>query len=313
MASSRLRRSLLTALVAASVVVPVSGAASAAGVPAPVPAAAAVAPIAHATPSALARRYDLTRREILAAERMAARHGDSARAATLRGLARPARQFLTFDGRSGGRAAEVVGNLAGARRIAVLVPGADTNLDTYGRFRSGAVALQRQLGARSAVIAWLGYRTPGTVSTELLTTSAADRAASALRRFVGMLARAVPRAEISLIGHSYGTVVCARAARGLPVAALVLTGSPGTGYAHVSDLRTTAAVWAGRGASDWVARVPHGRIPLGFTTVGLGADPMSPAFGARIFAAGDGGHSDYLRPGSDALRAIARIVAGGAG
>ena len=162
------------------------------------------------------------------------------------------------------------------------------------------------------MIAWLGYRTPGTISPELLTPGAADRAAPELRRFVETLAHAAPGAEISLIGHSYGTVVCARAAAGLPVAAIVLTGSPGTGYDHVSGLRTTASVWAGRGSSDWIGRVPHGSIPLAVTTLGLGADPMAPEFGAHTFAAGAGGHSDYLAPGSTALRAIARIVAGGA-
>ncbi|GAB3431356.1 alpha/beta hydrolase family protein [Flindersiella endophytica] len=290
---------------------PISGTANASGVPAPVPAAAAVAPIHEATPATLAGRYATTRQEILAAEQTAAEHGDQARVRTLRTLAGPTRQVLTFDGRDGGRTAEVVGDLASARRIAVLVPGADTSLDTYARFRAGAVALQRRLGSGSAVIAWLGYRTPGTVSPELLTVDAADRAAPALRRFVETLAHAVPAAEISLVGHSYGTVVCARAAAGLPLANVVLTGSPGTGYDHASELRTTATVWAGRGTSDWIARVPHGSIPLAVTTLGFGADPMSPAFGAHTFAAGDGGHSDYLRPGSTALRTIARILAGG--
>jgi pimeloyl-ACP methyl ester carboxylesterase len=243
---------------------------------------------------------------------MAAGHGDLARAATLRTLATPGHQFLAFDGRDGGRTAEVAGDLAAAKRIAVLVPGADTSLDTYGRFRAGAIALQRELGAGFAVIAWLGYRTPGTTSPELLTPGAADKAAPELRRFVETLAHAAPSAEISLIGHSYGTVVCARAAAGLPVAAIVLTGSPGTGYDHVSGLRTTASVWAGRGTGDWIGGVPHGSISLAVTTLGLGADPMAPEFGAHTFAAGAGGHSDYLAPGSTALRAIAQIVAGGA-
>lgn len=309
---SRLRRTLLTALLAASVVVPVSGTANASGIPAPVPAAGAVAPIRSASPAALAGRYATTRDAILAAEKVAAAHGDLDRAATLRGLAGAAHQFLTFDGRNGGLSAEVIGDLGGARRIVVLVPGADTSLDTYGRFRAGAVALQGGLGAGSAVIAWLGYRTPGTVSPELLTVDAADRAAPALRGFVETLAHAAPGAEISLVGHSYGTVVCARAAAGLPLANVVLTGSPGTGYDHASDLRTTATVWAGRGTSDWIGRVPHGRIPLAFTTLGLGADPMAPEFGARTFPAGPGGHSDYLHPGSAALHSIAAIIHGGA-
>jgi hypothetical protein len=37
---------------------------------------------------------------------------------------------------------------------------------------------------------------------------------------------------------------------------------------------------------------------------------MSPSFGARVFAAGDGGHSDYFRPGSTSLTNLTRIVLG---
>jgi hypothetical protein len=39
---------------------------------------------------------------------------------------------------------------------------------------------------------------------------------------------------------------------------------------------------------------------------------VSRGFGARIFAAGSGGHSDYLKPGSVPLRSIAAIVSGAA-
>ncbi|WP_187282314.1 hypothetical protein [Streptomyces sp. wa22] len=42
-------------------------------------------------------------------------------------------------------------------------------------------------------------------------------------------------------------------------------------------------------------------------------DPVSPEFGAKVFDAGDAGHSDYLGPGSVSLRSIAGIVAGTAG
>jgi len=57
-------------------------------------------------------------------------------------------------------------------------------------------------------------------------------------------------------------------------------------------------------------RVPHVRLEFLGTSVGFGVDPMSAGFGARRFAAGDGGHSDYFVPGGVALRAIAVIVRG---
>ncbi len=257
-------------------------------------------------------RYAVNRAGIRAAERMAAGHGDRVRAAALRVLADPARHFLAFDGRDGGRTAEVFGDLAHARRIAVLVPGSDTGLDRYARFGAGAAALRREMGAGAAVIAWLGYRTPATVSPVVLTAGRAEEAAPDLRSFVGELTAAAPAARVSLLCHSYGSVVCARAAPGLPVADLVLYGSPGTGVDHASALRTGATVWAGRGSADRIAQVPYGRLRLPFVTVGFGRDPVSEAFGARLFDAGGAAHSGYLRPGSVSLRNLARIAGGAA-
>ncbi|MGW1882283.1 alpha/beta hydrolase [Streptomyces sp. NPDC001970] len=308
--TNRLRRTLLAALVAASVAVPVSGAARPTAVPAPAPAPAAVAPLRAATHAALAERYAANRDGIRAAERMAAGHGHRKRAAALRGMADPARHVLAFDGRDGGRAAEVFGDLSVAGRIAVLVPGSDTGLDRYERFRAGAASLRQELGERAAVVAWLGYRPPATLSLTALTPGRADDGASELRRFVKGLRAVAPSVRISLLCHSYGSVVCARAASGLDVTDIVLYGSPGTGAGHVGQLHSRATVWAGRSAADWIADAPHVRLRLPVATVGFGTDPVSEEFGARVFDAGEGGHSDYLKPGSVPLRSIARIVRG---
>jgi hypothetical protein len=312
----RARRALLGVLLAASVTVPVVGAARPAAVPAPAP--ARLAPLHRdATAEAQSVRYAANRKNIRAAERTAARHGDRTRAAALHAMARPGRHFISFDGRNGGRSAEVFGKLAGARRIAVLVPGSDTSLDHYWRLRDGAAALHRELGAGSAVIAWLGYRTPDTVSPEALTPGRADDAAPELLAFVRELAGATGAAgaagrgaRIALACHSYGSVVCARSAAGTAADDIVLFGSPGTGSDTAAALRTRATVWAGRGSGDWISRVPHRRLQLPFATIGFGTDPVAPEFGARIFDAGRGGHSDYLVPGSVPLRSIAGIVAG---
>ncbi|MFE7168999.1 alpha/beta hydrolase [Streptomyces sp. NPDC057616] len=309
--SSRWRRATLAALITAAVVVPLSAAARPT-IPAPVPAA-----LAPATASTLRAAYDANRANAARASRMAAAHGDRERAAADRALAAPTRHYLAFDGRGPGRAAEVLGDLARADRIAVLVPGSDTSLDTYDRFRAGALALHRRLereaplGTRTAVVAWLGYRTPDTISPAVLTTGRADQAAPRLREFVGDLHRIAGRtAKISLLCHSYGTVVCGSAAAGLDVTDIALVGSPGTGARRAADLHTRAHVWAARGGGDWIEEVPHVRTDLFGTTVGLGADPVSPAFGAHVFAAGGGGHSDYFRPGSVSLANLTRIVLG---
>ncbi|MFC5824323.1 alpha/beta hydrolase [Nonomuraea insulae] len=288
---SRPLRALLPALLAVSVAAPLSSA----EVPAPAP----VRPPAGLTEA----RYTVVRQNIRAAERMAAGYGQARRAGALRAMADPARRFLSFDGRDGGRAAEVFGDLAKAGRVAVIVPGSDTGLERYGRLRSGALALRRELGAEAAVVAWLGYQPPSMLSAAVLTTARADEAAPALQALV----RELGASRVSLLCHSYGAVVCGRAAPGLGgVANIVLYGAPGTGT--TAPLRTTAPVWAARGAGDWIANVPHTQVRLPFVTVGLGLDPIES--GARVFAAGAGGHSDYLRPGSLSLRAIAAIVSG---
>ncbi|MGP4013153.1 alpha/beta hydrolase, partial [Streptomyces sp. 4N124] len=211
----RWRRTVLAALITAAVVFPLSAAAQP-EIPAPRP--AAVAPVTAAT---LVEAYEANRANAMEASRMAGAHGDTGRAAADRSLANPSRHLLAFDGRGAGRATEVFGDLAHADRIAVLVPGSDTSLDTYDRFRATALALRHQLtrdaptGPRTAVVAWLGYKTPGTVSTTVTTTGRAEEAAPELREFIRQLRGVVGSdAQVSLLCHSYGSVVCGRDAAG---------------------------------------------------------------------------------------------------
>ncbi|MFF3328807.1 alpha/beta hydrolase [Streptomyces sp. NPDC002888] len=280
----------------------------------PAPAPAVLPPPTAAT---LHDAYAANRANAAQASRMAAAHGDEDRAAADRAMAAPSRHLLTFDGRGSGQATEVLGDLARADRVAILVPGSDTSLDAYGRFRRTATSLHAELtreapaGTRTAVVAWLGYETPGTISATVTTTGRAEQAAPHLREFIHTLRGVVgDDASISLLCHSYGSVVCGRASKHLDVDDIALLGSPGTGADSAAALHTRARVWAARGADDWVREVPHVRADLFGTTVGFGTDPVSPAFGARVFAAGDGGHSDYFAPGSACLTNLARIVLG---
>ncbi|AXK31816.1 hypothetical protein DVA86_03300 [Streptomyces armeniacus] len=319
---SRLRRGLLAALIAVAVVVPLSGAGHA-GTPAPVPPR-----LPAVTADSLPSRYAAGRDAARDAARMALAHGDRDRAAALRALAGPGRSLLEFDGRGDGRAVEVLGELATAERVAVLVPGSDTTLDTYdpspgtrnptkslsGAARSLYDETRRQdRDARVAVVAWLGYDAPDTVSSDVLTTGLADEGAAELRAFTGTLRRAAPGARVALLCHSYGAAVCGRAADGSAAADIAFYGSPGTGAADAGGLGTGARVWAGRGSDDWIAHVPHAGPDLFGSNVGLGPDPLDADFGARRFAAGNAGHSDYLRPDSVSLRNLARIARGDAG
>ncbi|MFC0056571.1 alpha/beta hydrolase [Streptomyces actinomycinicus] len=303
------RRGFLAVLLATAIAAPLSAAARP-EIPAPAP--AALPPLTAAT---LPTAYAANRADAAEAARMAAAHGDGHRASADRALAAASRRLLAFDGRGAGQATEVLGDFAHADHIAVLVPGSDTSLDTYARFHAAAAALYADLvhraapGTRVAVIAWLGYETPATVSTTVTTTTRADEAAPHLRAFTrGLHAVAPPQAHVSLVCHSYGSVVCGRAARGLDADDIALVGSPGTGADTAAALRTRARVWAARGSDDWVAHVPHLRADLFGTTVGFGTDPVAPAFGARVFDAADAGHSGYFAPGSASLTNLSRIV-----
>ena len=269
-------------------------------------------PLPALTSQALATRYHADAQGIAADARAARQAGNPRLASALGAL--DTHQVLFFDPRGQGLAGVVFGNLATASRVAILVPGSDTTLSTYfsrgtaspggGAAALAAQAHQLQPGARLAVIAWLGYQTPATASTAVLTSGDAEAGATALRPLVTALARHGD--QVALLCHSYGSVVCGLAAANLPVTDIAVFGSPGMDASSTATLDTKARVWAGRGSNDWIRFVPHVQL-LG---LGFGADPTSTGFGARIFAAGSGGHSDYLLPGSVPLRNLAEIALG---
>lgn len=278
----------------------------------------------HAVPelssATLGARFQAARREIGRALATARRFHDEDRTSVLSAFRTAGRRFLAFDPRGGGRAVEVIGDLEHADRIAVVVPGADNTLTNYDdpKFVGGdSRALYRQAharapGARFAVIAWLGYDPPSTLSTGVLAAGSAEAGAPELERLVTGVHRVNGNARFALLCHSYGSVVCAEAARplaSLPVDDIALYGSPGTTADSAADLGTPARVWAGRSKGDWTRYVPNVR----FAGLGFGADPVSPGFGAVRFDAGTGPHSGYLKPGSLALRNLALIALGRVG
>jgi hypothetical protein len=261
------------------------------------------------TSSALSARYAADAQAIGKAERAAASAGNSQLAGALATLR--TQHVLFFN--SSGLAAMVIGNLATATRVAILVPGSDTTLTTFFSRGSsspggGAEALAAEAhrldpSERLAIIAWLGYPAPAMLSPAVTTSGDAGQGAEALRPLVDALAR---KAQVALLCHSYGSVVCGLAAPHLPVTDIAVFGSPGMDASSVTSLDTTARVWAGRESDDPIRFVPHIQL-LG---LGFGADPISAGFGARIFATGTGGHSGYLDPGSVSLRNLTYIALG---
>jgi pimeloyl-ACP methyl ester carboxylesterase len=226
-------------------------------------------------------------------------------------------RLLGYDPRGSGHIIEVFGDLATADRIAVLVPGVDWSLASTLR-RTGAAkanpvtggqALRARMaslapGTRTAVVVWLGYDPPMTIGRDAARSDLAIEGAPLLTRFV----RDLPgTAKITLIGHSYGSVVVGRAAAGLParVTDLVAVASPGLDADTVDGLRTRARVWAARTEDDLIGLAPHVRI-AGY---GHSTDPVNPDFGARVFRTGSAqGHGDYYKTGTESLENLARIV-----
>jgi hypothetical protein len=225
-------------------------------------------------------------------------------------------RLLGYDPR-GGHVAVVLGDLATARRVAVLVPGmgwhVDNLLGAAGQQGTHPLAAARAVfdearrvapGTPVAVVVWLGYEPPSGLDPEAALSGRAQAGAAALPRFVAGLPGG---AGVTLLCHSYGAVVCGDAAAGLPVTDLVALAAPGLDSSTVEDLRTAARVWAARTPDDPIRFVPHVR----FLGIGHGADPVAPGFGARVFRTGTArGHEGYYAPGTEALTNIARIVLG---
>ncbi len=193
---------------------------------------------------------------------------------------------------------EVHGDLTRAAHVAVVVPGSDVD---GSRFDATVGRMARDLHAAVgrddvAVVAWLGYRTPSGLGVD----AAGGRLARAGAIALDAYARTLP-GRVHLLCHSYGSVVCGLAQP--PVDDVVFLGSPGV---RVASVASGARVWAARGGRDWTRWVPSVRLG----DLGHGADPVDPAFGARVFDVGDIRHDEYFREGTSSLRALARIAKG---
>ncbi|MGW3044105.1 alpha/beta hydrolase [Kitasatospora sp. NPDC001159] len=239
------------------------------------------------------------------------------RAERYRTLLDGGRQILAFDPRGRGQVAEVYGNLATARRTAVIVPGSDIDLlsfdragDPYGTPAGMARALYGATGGQTAVVAWAGYTTPVGLGLDAATEDLARAGATRLTRLLdGLAVSTRPQAPTTVLCHSYGSVVCGLA-RPNPgqASGVVVLGSPGMGVDSAADLDPRVPLWAtARNGSDWIGNVPNVRL-LG---LGHGADPTDPGFGARpLPATGSHGHSGYFAPGTASLAAYAAIALG---
>ncbi len=238
------------------------------------------------------------------------------------GWAGQGRRFLAFDARGDGYAVEVVGDLATADRIAVLVPGVGSRLPDFDRGLGGvarraparqardlhAALRHAEPHARVAVLAWLGYDAPDGLAAAA-TPASARRGARALGEQLRVLATRRPTARVTLVGHSYGALVVGLAAVDAPpqVTDVVSLGGVGIGVDR-ADRLGPVRVWAAEAPDDWIRRVPQVRLP----GIGHGIRPADPSFGARPLPAAATGHDGYLLPGGPTLAAVAEVVLYGA-
>lgn len=230
----------------------------------------------------------------------------------------PRATVLSADAGGQGRLVEAFGDVRRARNIAVIVPGVGWNAsllrDEQGAGRRHPAVQARSLlaemqrsspGTPAAVVVWLDYDPPAGIDPDAARSDRAVEGAPRLVSFVNSLPRS---ARVSVVCHSYGSVVCGHAAPRLRITDLVAVGSPGMDVWTTAALRTKAAVWAGIAPDDPIGLVPHTRVE-GF---GHATDPTSPAFGAHPLPVdGAHGHNGYLVAGTESLRAIALLATGG--
>ena len=231
------------------------------------------------------------------------------------------RQILVFDPTGRGRAAEVFGDLEKADRVSVVVPGVDTELLTFERTQlkyTAPVGMAQAVYDRSrsaapkvrtATIAWADYTAPRGVGVSAATGDLAEEGAQRLNALV----RALPRgATVTLMCHSYGSVVCGVAGPKSPgrVTDVVVAGSPGMRLGNAAELGGQRRLWAMRADGDWIADIPH----LNFGGIGHGDDPAEPGFGAhRLATRGAAGHKAYFEPNTGSLANLAAIGTGSYG
>src|SRR5689334_6812024 len=172
----------------------------------------------------------------------------------------PAATVLSTDTRGRGRLVEAFGDVHRARNIAVIVPGVGWTgpllRDESGAGRRHPAVQARSLlaemerrdpGAPAAVVVWLDYDAPAGIDPDAARSDRAVEGAPRLAAFVDGLSAS---ARVTVVCHSYGSVVCGHAAPRLHVSSLVVVGSPGMDVWSRAGLHTSATVWAGIAPDD---------------------------------------------------------------
>ena len=210
------------------------------------------------------------------------------------------RSLLTLDVENGRVLAAVAqGDVDHAKNVATVVPGIGTTVENSlqneikrgANLRSAAVAEGNIDSKDVAVVSWLGYEAPPGPSfdmegnAEIATIDLADKGSNKLAGFLtGVNASRMygaGDANMTLLGHSYGSVVSGRATTKIADGVVdneILFGSPGMGTYDPSEIHVPEGrrFVSGVPKGDWVqgASDDRGAYYLG---LGILAPPLIPA------------------------------------
>lgn len=230
-----------------------------------------------------------------------------------------------------GAAAIAMGNPDTALNTAVVVKGLGSGLRQGTLTNPDARRLFHEANCTdwhndTAVVMWAGYDAPNSATDlRLYEPNLARIGGQALAADVNALAvtHQGPPANVTVVGHSYGstTVADAAAEAGMHAHDIVLLGCPGTDLAgSAADFQLPAGghLYVGDASQDEVSWFSHDneRTPVG--GVGLGADPAMDGYGSTRFKAEVAGysakpfydHSHYFDDGSESLFSLGDIVSG---
>lgn len=248
--------------------------------------------------------------------------GDPASGALRDGRGLPAVSYLLrFDpDRFSGFAGEAVvayGNPVMADNIVVVLAGFNSSLKNFEGLSWNARRLYAEIvrtapSKRTSVIAWQGYDSPSYWS--VVTDNSADNAAPALFDLLRTMRTWNAGANITTVGHSYGSTVVGGMLLEIPESrslsnSIIVVGSPGMQVQNYAELNLgTVPLYVGSASRDGVVN--------NFSDKSLKRDPARASFGATRFKAENinretaQNHSVYFEEKSESLFAIAEISAG---
>ncbi|WP_168197414.1 alpha/beta hydrolase [Kribbella sp. ALI-6-A] len=218
------------------------------------------------------------------------------------------RQFLLVQPEGQGRMVEVLGDLARAEQVAVLVPGMNNDLDKVRSQLARAQDLQTEAGPGSATIVWLGYDAPLGLEAAMSKQRSIEAAPLLARFAAGLDTEVAPGTDRTLIGNSYGGQVAGQAMLREQVRfdRVILTGCPGIdpGVRSAADFVPPGVqLFVARAPGDYISYAePHGPDPASF--------PDAIRFETNDGTVAVRGHLSYFEYDSESLRNIGRIIRG---